>query len=295
MTMVRPVTVAVDGSATAQAALDWAVDEAVSRGLPLRVEHAWSTPAIVWTPYDIGSGEPFRAAAEQVVADARARVRRAAPDLAVEEELSEGPAVPALLAAAGRSTVVVLGSRGRGGFRGALLGSVSTAVSSQAACPVVVVRPGAAAHAPGDAPGARVVVGIDGTDVSADAASFAAELAVRRGAQLVAVHAWPAPSVYDPGFSLVSDEAVAEKGRLAISETLAGVIGEHPGLDVAEVVAGGHPVDVILAQAQRAALVVVGSHRGGAVSSALLGSVSRGVLHHAEVPVAVVRRARAGW
>jgi nucleotide-binding universal stress UspA family protein len=138
------IVVGVDGSKDARNALAWALDEARMRGASVEVVHAWRLPSLV-------VAGPF-GAAPIVDEDTIDRVQRAAEHL-LEEELqavsTEGvevePIAPraspanALMDIARGAELLVVGSRGHGGFAGLLLGSVSQQVSHHAPCPVVIV------------------------------------------------------------------------------------------------------------------------------------------------------------
>lgn len=132
-----PVVVGVDGSEHARRALAWARDEARARGVPLRVVHGWTPPGdAAAVPTTMPA---FAAAAAALVEEALAWVGETAPDVAVEGRSPADGAARALLGAAEDAALVVVGGRGRGGFTGLLLGSVSQQVTHHASCPVVVV------------------------------------------------------------------------------------------------------------------------------------------------------------
>jgi nucleotide-binding universal stress UspA family protein len=133
------VVVGVDGSADAARALAWAAEEARLRGAELVVVHAYLPPyagdfAIAWDP---GDEEEH---AQVLLDDALAAVDTGSLPVPVEPVLAYDRAAPALLDAAEQADLVVVGSRGRGGFAGLLLGSVSHQVTHHAPCPVVVLR-----------------------------------------------------------------------------------------------------------------------------------------------------------
>jgi nucleotide-binding universal stress UspA family protein len=225
-----------------------------------------------------------------VLAEARAKAQQWAPGLTVDARLAHGPAARVLVDEGVEGAMIVVGSHGRGGFGRLLLGSSSAAVAAHATVPVVVTRGTNANEAWRAAP---VVVGVDGSAVSEAAVQFAFQAASRRGAGLVVVHAWAQPDpMVDEAFAVLSESTTRHtEARLAIAESLAGRRDTYPDVDVTEVVADGHAVDALLGEAatQRASLLVVGSRGRGGFIGLLLGSVSRGVLHHAECPVAVVR------
>ncbi len=139
----RPVVAGADGSEVARRALVWAAEEAVRRGVPLVVVHGWGLPSTasgpIADPSAFSLSEAFSEAAMELVTEEGARVRKAVPDVEVEVRSDATGAAPALLDAADGAALVVVGSRGRGGFGGLLVGSVSQQVADHAPCPVVVV------------------------------------------------------------------------------------------------------------------------------------------------------------
>jgi len=145
----RPVVVGVDGSPAATAALGFAADFADSWGAPLSVLSVWQVPSSeTWAraywdaaQQDSGLHSAKRERTEQVVREAVSLVHADHPDLEVTGEAAEGRAGQTLAAASADAGVVVVGSRGHGGFTGMLLGSVSHAVLHAARGPVAVIQP----------------------------------------------------------------------------------------------------------------------------------------------------------
>jgi len=137
-----PVVLGVDGSPEASAAVAHAFDEAWLRGTALVAVHAWVDP-VVRAPGDIlpvvFDADQVRDEEARLLAEAIAGCRNQYPDVAVREELVHGPTRAALIDHSAAAQLVVVGTRGRGGMRGLLLGSVSQAVLHHAACPVLVV------------------------------------------------------------------------------------------------------------------------------------------------------------
>ena len=133
------IVVGVDGSEQSLAALHWAVDEARLRHGTVRLITAWHYPPVPSTVEDSGSNDSFHAA-ERVQADALKTVDAEGVDIK-GVLVRESPAT-ALLDAAKDADLLVVGSRGHGGFAGLLLGSTSSQVAHHAPCPVLVVRPG---------------------------------------------------------------------------------------------------------------------------------------------------------
>lgn len=133
------VVVGYDGSDVAGRALDWAAEEAGRLGAELVVAQAWKYPHRLTRDGFERSCDIAQLDAALVLEEGvrRARERTSAK---VVQELVEGGAAQAMLDASGTADLVVLGSRGRGGFRSMVLGSVTLAVTRHASCPVVVVQ-----------------------------------------------------------------------------------------------------------------------------------------------------------
>ncbi|MDG9724567.1 MULTISPECIES: universal stress protein [unclassified Streptomyces] len=287
--MTRPITAGVDGSEESLAALAWAAREAVRRGAPLHVVHAWR-----FQPQDAaatGDRDVQERWVRDSVAESVGTVTERYPDLTVSTEVREGDAVAALLAAAGDAGTLVLGSRGHGAVVGFLLGSVGQQVIAQAPRPVVLVRAGEEAAT--EVAGREVVVGQQGEpEDSADVIGFAFEAAAARGATVRAVRAWALPTVftYSPGSMRLADEAggLESYERKALGEALGPWRERFPDVPVIEHVEMGSAGQVLLSVAADAQLMVVGRRARRTAVGARIGSVAHGVLHHADCPVAVV-------
>ncbi|HEX3055571.1 MAG TPA: universal stress protein [Gaiellaceae bacterium] len=148
------VVVGVDQSDGAKAALAFAHEEARLRNATLRAVHAWQFGYIGYTGFEGavpalgGDIAELRAAA---VAALDATVRAVLPDpggVEIEQRVVEGTAGAVLVDESSRADLLVVGSRGHGGFAQLLLGSVGQQCAHHAACPVVIVRPKAEAAAP---------------------------------------------------------------------------------------------------------------------------------------------------
>jgi nucleotide-binding universal stress UspA family protein len=286
------VLVGVDGSPEARAALAWAVREARSRRCPVTAVGAWlplSAPPMGSTP---GATDDAGARAEAVshyVDEALASID--VGDVEVRREVVMAPAAAALLERTDDAELIVIGSRGLGGFGDLLLGSVSRQVATHASCPVVVLRPQDETTELGSEAG-RIVVGVD-TSRTADAAlEFAFRTAQRRGVGITAVHTWE-PAYIDatvigaPAISMFED--IGDEEVRAVGGVLARWRGEFPDVDVRQRVVAGRPAPELIDCSRGAELLVVGSRGRGGFVGLLLGSVSHAVLHHAQCPVAVVR------
>ncbi|MER6984781.1 universal stress protein, partial [Streptomyces carpinensis] len=157
-----PVVAAVDGSDDSLRALDWALDAARLRGAPLRAVHV--RQYATWVPDVLVAGPP-QGEDDPVLDGARAHLAgRTDPGTDVEYVALDGLPGALLPELGADAQLLVLGSRGRGGFASLLLGSSGLAAARDAECPVVVVpRPGREVHDEADeeppGPGPRVVVG----------------------------------------------------------------------------------------------------------------------------------------
>ncbi|MGY0065862.1 universal stress protein [Streptomyces sp. QTS137] len=285
------IVVGVDGSASSLAAVGAAAAEARRRGAGLRVVHAFLWPAMHVPLGASPLGPPeggLRTMVEKLVAEAVAHARSVAPDVEVSHAVVTGEPLTVLEAQSADAELVVVGSRGMGGFIGLLVGSTAVHLASHGQCPVLVVRETGAADGP-------VVVGVDGSPAGAKAIGFAFAEASLRGAGLVALHSWtswnaPAPTPQDEKAPYASrpGELGAAEERL-LSEALAGQRERYPAVKVRHEVVHGGTREALIEASRTAQLLVVGARGRGGFSGLLLGSVSQAMLHHAHCPVAVVR------
>jgi nucleotide-binding universal stress UspA family protein len=132
------IVVGVDGSSTAQDALEWAIDEARRRDAAVEVIYAWHEPFVMGYDYlgehDAGT---YAAEADNIVDAAIADVDTSG--VTIEHKALPGRPSQVLVEQAKGAALLVVGSRGRGGFSGLLLGSVSQQVSHHSPCPVVII------------------------------------------------------------------------------------------------------------------------------------------------------------
>jgi nucleotide-binding universal stress UspA family protein len=135
------IVVGIDGSDTARRALDWALDEARLRRARLTALHAWEPPYVgaELVPAMAYDTVEFERAGRSVIDAAVDAADTTGLDAPVERLVVSGGAAGALLDAAAEADLVVVGSRGHGGFKGLLLGSTSHHVTYHAPCPVVVI------------------------------------------------------------------------------------------------------------------------------------------------------------
>jgi nucleotide-binding universal stress UspA family protein len=137
------VVVGIDGSGSALQALAWALDEGRVRQAKVEVVNAWHPPYLGAYPFDPGVIDigAFEQAARDLIEDALSKQDVTGLPVSPEAVIVEDGATAAILSAADGADLVVVGSRGLGGFAEMLLGSVSHQVAHHAHCPVVVIRP----------------------------------------------------------------------------------------------------------------------------------------------------------
>ena len=272
---MRRIVVGMDGSDGARGALVWAAREAELHEASLTALLAWSLLGQAdgaFSP-DFGDAEA-RAALQAWVTDAALPVE-------VDCEVVCDLPASALLEAAAAADLLVVGSRGLGGFKELLLGSVSTVVAERSVAPVAVVREA-------ERPDGPVVVGVDGSANGARALQWGAAEARARGVPLELVHAWNSPVSPIVGLPLVvpldglEEAAEHELDRAAEAVDLTGLVVERHAAE-------GTPAGVLVDRSRTAGVVVVGSRGRSGLTAVLLGSTSRHLLHHAAAPVVVVR------
>ncbi|GAB3580247.1 universal stress protein [Calidifontibacter terrae] len=279
------VVVGVDGSLESRGALRWAANRAEQAKRPLHVLHAEGAPIATYSP-------ALKVAPnDNICAEAIGLVAQLKPELRVTwSEPAESP-VLALIDASTVASELVLGTRGSGAVRGAVLGSVTVQVSTTAQCPVLVVR-GPVTDRQVKGP---VVVGVDLRPDSLAALDFAFGEADRRGVGLLVVLCWQldrwdfASGIPMPGGDMA---AVAQDHRTLLNEALAGPSGRYPGVAVTTHVKCAPTAATLVEQSSNASLLVVGTRGHREVAGLVLGSVSQSVMRRALCPVAVVAHTR---
>ncbi|MTE14326.1 universal stress protein [Nocardia aurantiaca] len=284
-----PVIVAVDGSAVSYQAVAWAALHAARHGCPLHIVTSICAPVgppptAVLNAADIASLELD---GERIVGEATHIASETLPGEGVEmsSEVTTEPIISRLIELSRDARIMVLGSRGLGALRRGLLGSVSTAVTHYAHCPVAVIHTTAAA----DPVSARqpVLVGVDGTSNSVAALEFAFAEASLRKTGLTALHAWS--DVSGPYLPMSGWEAVEEQEHATFGEEMAGYAERYPDVPVRRILVKDRPVRSLLDESENAQLVVVGSHGRGGFTGMLLGSTSNALLHSVDCPIVIVR------
>ncbi|HVX22159.1 MAG TPA: universal stress protein [Acidimicrobiales bacterium] len=286
------VVVGVDGSEGADRALEWGVRQAARTGAALEIHAAYGPGYVFITPSEVTR------ALTRVTDQAAARASALEPDVPIRCVTHERAPADELLAASDGADLLVVGSRGLGGFKGLLLGSVSRHCILHARCTVVVVpsdgrtaERGAAPEVPGRDPAriAHILVGVDGSASSARAFAWALDEAeaAKAAVRAVIVWSWPYGGAWGP--MSPGDFDPAGDAEATLAQVIEPARTVHPSVDVSPAVVEGHPASILVDAAADADLLVVG-HRGlGGLGGAVLGSVGDYCATHAPCPVAVVR------
>lgn len=275
--------VGVDGSPGSAHALRWAADQARGRPVAIRSVHAWH-------PTALGIAGLSAPSLHDQVPDA---VHRTLDELAamlgddagsVEWSVVLGNPSGALLDVAEGADLLIVGTRGLGGFKRLLLGSVSHQCAMYADVPVAVV-PESASVGP---PRGRLVVGMDGSANAKAALTWALSHA-RPASTVVVLGTWEPSSLATaadrPDFDYLAQPA-RERFTQAVDEMREAFAARDVMLETDFRYAGA--AEALLGYCADVDLLVVGARGHGAVASAVLGSVSSRILHHASCPVVIV-------
>lgn len=285
------ILVGVDGSDASTDAVKWAAAAAAAERLPLKIVAAYTSttsdyaPGLV-IPQDVI--DAIRAEATSAVQKAAEVARAEASGIEVSGSIVEGDAARVMLEIGEHAHMIVLGTRGLGSVKGLFLGSVSTNVAAHAKGRVVIVPAGARG---GNGP---IVVGIDDSAISDPAVAEAYRQAGVRNRTLTAVHTWTpldADALHGFGLDQAEIDEMSRQAVEAVSERIAGYSQDYPDVEVNRVVIPEEPAKAILdAAGEDASMIVMGSRGRGGFTGLLLGSRSQKVLHHAHVPVMIVRK-----
>jgi nucleotide-binding universal stress UspA family protein len=295
------IIVGVDGSPASLEAVQWAARDAQMRNIALKIVHV--VAPIVTCTTQSWSGVPipddYSALQEEQAAKAielaHSTAVAAAPSHAelISSEVLHEPTVPALVELSKHAEMLVLGCRGHGRVAQVLLGSISAGAVQYAHCPVAVIHHDEPSPTP--SPNAPVVVGIDGSPTSELAAEIAFDEASRRDVDLVALHAWSdmnSLGIARVGWAPIEWCNIQVQEEELLAERLCGWTDRYPDVVVHKEVVCDQPALRLLKQAEKAQLLVVGSHGRGGFPGMLLGSVSTAVVNAARIPVIIARTPR---
>lgn len=252
-------------------AVDWVIERARSRRLEVTLVAAYD-----W------AGTTFSEIAG-LLGTVRARIAEKSPRTVVHLIESESSPSQALAAATEHADLLVLGSRHRDHLQ-ALLGVPALRLARRERGTTVIVPEGWRPASSG-----KVVVGLDEGSSSA-ALEFAAREAAALAGRLEVVHAWTAPlPAFDPLVWIVdTEEQLRVSHRQHLDAALDALRAEHPEARISGCLEEGLPVAALRARGADADLVVVGSHRTGAIARALLGSTARELLRDSTTPICIV-------
>lgn len=317
----QAVLVGVDGSKASRNALRFAIEEARALGRSIRLVGAYTIPSVAAATIDVSyvpiDDTSIRAAVTDSLKEAAAEVK--AVGVPVEAVIEIGDAAGVLVEESRQASLAVVGSRGRGGFAGRLLGTVSSALPAHSHCPTIVVPVGwtpgretapkhsssrpvrssrgellgydeTAEAVPGLDFSGSVVVGVDSLAKESPALWKAAEHALHRGTPLHILGVLTTTVVGPEWLPSTGDmKRFLDEGADKLESARAAVAAEHPGLEVDWTLFDGQPAEVLVRASDTADVLIIGSRGRGGFAGLLLGSTSQSVLPYAACPTMVVR------
>lgn len=283
------IIVGIDGSASSDQALAWAIEQASVENRAITLVHAVPPTTPAWLDPDGRNPREARDLAlrdlGQPVLDRTAdAVHRLAPEMTIHQECRLEDPREVLVQLSESASVIVLGSRGRGHMKSLLLGSTAVAVVRHARCPVVV-------HRPTDPSSARrgIAVGADATEDSLPVLEFAFRQASLRRLPLTVVHTFWYFQQPSGGEEILADRLTPRsEQQFALSASLAGFGEKYPDVTVHTEINQGMPERYLLNLADQMDMLVVGAHHGTRAEQFMFGSVSVWLVEHASCPVAVI-------
>lgn len=293
------IVVGVDGSETALAAAEWATAFSRKLALPLHLVHSSPAPGpmpeIAMTPGELA--ERYGAYRSELLTTAEDAVRRSAPGIELTSIADSEPPAAGLLKAARGAAMIVIGATGAGAVERWILGSTALRVVDQAHCPVAVWRGDPGRPSPDDRP---IVVGCDGSPLSAGATELAFAWAQLFAVPVVPVRTWTdsaaagdsvptAMQVFGPTAMTVDWETIARAEAGILSTIVAPYREKFPGVAVEERSRRGSAVRELLRALDEGQMLIVGHKGRGRLRGALLGSTTQNLLHRAQRPLIVYR------
>lgn len=274
-----------DGSESADIAARWALAQCEGRGLEVDLIRAWQIPALE-VPIVVDDLREF--APPAVCSDLDELVGLGvAGGATVTGNVVEGGPARVLLDASRDASLLVVGSRGSGGFRRLLLGSTSSQCATHAEVPTVVVPTSSTV----DRPVRRITVGVDGSTMSLRALDWAIAFGSSGTGVETTIRVVGAWRESKSGYMAVAQHYTNEldETRDRFNELLDGLEAEVGNAELFERrFAYADPSKTLLAEGNDSDLLVVGARGRSGLSAAILGSVSTYLVHHSEVPVVVV-------
>jgi nucleotide-binding universal stress UspA family protein len=268
---VNELVIGFDGSDQGRFALQWAAQVARATGTRLVVVEAWSGG-------DPGRADETDARVKRDLADAAgALLADLTAQIDIGYEALRGGAAGALLERVTPDSGLVLGSRGRGGFAGLLLGSVSRECIEHAPCPVMVIR-----QEPPTQLTAPILVGHDGSSSSGRALDWAVDLARATAAEVIAAHVWQTASSevrprLQQRLTATARQSVEGWAQEASSAVRPLDVEGEPRMELVD-----------LSHRLRVGLLVIGRRGEGSVRALRMGSVASYLVTNSTVPIAVI-------
>jgi nucleotide-binding universal stress UspA family protein len=279
------IVLATDGSQEAELAAQSAIDLAARTGSTLDAVHVVAMPPeTLHDPFGPAAREDFETRGRARLEEYTARIEASGGAVEGSHVRVGSPAAEIVAQAEEVSAgLVVVGSRGLGGMRRALMGSVSDSIVRHAPCPTLVVRERPLAFP------TTIVLATDGSEEARLATTAAADLAEGTDSELHVVTVGPfLPPIFAP-----TDEEparMAREARRTLDEQVQSIEAAGERVAQAHLRLGGAAEEIVaLAEDVGAGLITIGSRGRGGIRRALLGSVSERVVHHAHCPVMVVR------
>lgn len=286
MTEHDEIIVGVDGGEGGRAAIRYATEEAKRRGTGIRIVHVMPVfpPTATYPVAYVLTSAESRQMGSTILAEARKAAAAELGGQRVTTTLLTGTPVPSLVQTSASAGLIVLGDEPRPALERLATGSILTGVAAHAPVPVVAVptswTPAARRR--------RVVVGVNDCDDSAGLVRRAVDAATERDVELVVLHAWELPTLYDDlTLSHVEVRNWEDTSRRAIQHVIDQVsrstLTVHPRIEIRH----GQPARVLVDSTDSADLLVIGRRRR-AFPGGHLGSTGRAVLRNSRCPVEVL-------
>lgn len=279
--------VGVDGSECARHAALWAANQVGGRADELELIATWTIPVAGGYPafeplVTSGSIELIERSTHEAVEELAAQLRPSVP-VPITTAVARGGASSVLLEAANHASMLVVGSRGRGGFSRLMLGSTSTQCATHSTIPTVVVPHESPLNEP-----TTIVVAFDGSPNATNALRWALDFA-RPGTAIECVSVWDVSPISvgaDRYFFPDAVDLARDRFHHLVTDALRS--RDLTGIDVRRHFVEDLPKEALTKRAAEADLLVMGARGHGAIGAALLGSVSTYLLHHVRRAMVVV-------
>ncbi|MDN5892517.1 MAG: universal stress protein [Nocardioides sp.] len=283
------IVVGFDGSTHSERALAWSIEQAGLENRTLTLLHAvdpgqyltMHLEGLAPTPISV----TLHDAAEEMLRGAATFVKEQDPTLEVVTVVRMVDPRTALVDASEAAEMIVVGSRGRGPVARLVLGSVSTALSGSAGCPVVVIGP----RTDDEDQRRGVLVGVDGTESAPSAVEHAYQLASLRGLPLTVMHVFADPTWVEGPRDIPYDTPGYEEQRLLLDQAVSGMREKYPDVETTNMFSRGLTDDALIRVSRSMDLVVVGPHRRRPFIGRLLETnVAKSLTHRAPSIVIVL-------